>query len=134
MMLAHGYLSYLANDAAEAVNGDIDVLYHRHGQKGGKCGRGRRAKETDAIMFHCIRKVMWVTGKAQERLRLLAEAKVENAKRPALRDNGFRGGRNTSDEWVVAHARATAKRQRTQENHLTVAVPLAVRNVNTILG
>ena len=57
-MLLHGYLAYYSNDAVEAVNGEMAVLYHKHGQKGGSGGRGRgrrTVKHVESMAMHCAR-------------------------------------------------------------------------------
>ena len=102
-MLLHGYLAYYSNDAVEAVNGEMAVLYHKHGQKGGSGGRGRgrrTVKHVESMAMHCARKVLWASGEAQAALDQVNAAKEGNRKRPHMageegRAKRFCGGRKS---------------------------------------
>ena len=48
MMTNHGYLVYLRNDNVEAVNGEMSVLYHKHGHRGGVCDHGAKGQKAGA--------------------------------------------------------------------------------------
>ena len=74
MMMNFGYLSYLSNDGVEAINGDMAIIYHKQGQRGGVCGAmrdkhgryngRRRVSHVEAIAMHSAREVLWVSGEA----------------------------------------------------------------------
>ena len=113
-MLLHGYLSYYSNDAVEAVNGEMAVLYHKHGQKGGSGGRGRgrrTVKHVESMAMHSARKVLWASGEAQAALDSINAEKEGNRKRPhfageAGRAKRWCGGRRSSAEHQAAHSAA----------------------------
>jgi hypothetical protein len=118
-MLLHGYLAYYSNDAVEAVNGEMAVLYHKHGQKGGSGGRGRgrrTVKHVESMAMHCARKVLWASGEAQAALDQVNAAKEGNRKRPHMageegRAKRFCGGRKSVGEHRAANTAACQERR-----------------------
>ena len=123
MMLLHGYLAYTSNDAVEAINAIVNVLYHRHGQHGGSKGRDAvrpgatgthtMADPTDAIRDWSIRKVGWACGAIDAMFK--AHYAPSAVKGRAARDMtnahaAAPGGRSAG--YKEAHAAASAKRRK----------------------
>ena len=102
MMLLHGYLAYYSNDAVEYVNGEMSVLYHKHGQRGGSCGGPRRrkgwrlTKHVESMALHSARKVLWSSGEADRVLDQHEAGAAERRKRGPEHMTAMRDARQTS--------------------------------------
>ena len=114
MMEMHGYLSYLANDGVEAINGTLSVVYHRHSQHGGSQGQdeehgGKTGGHTDGIERFALAHLAYATESAEVAHAEHKAKAAERAKRPHLTLADNRGNRAGSRNDPEKAARKVAK-------------------------
>ena len=125
MMINHGYLAYLSNDAVEHINAVVNVLYHRHSQHAGSQGKMRKdgtqgqrqASPTDAIRGWAERKIGWASGMIQRAFASYYCEEAEAARRTrdttkareAYKENGRRDDHDERKERKRRKKEATPK-------------------------
>ena len=114
MMEMHGYLSYLANDGVEAINGTLSIVYHKHSQHGGSQGQddahgAKTGSHCDGIERFALAHLAYATEAAETALKEYKENAAERAKRPHMACADARGTRKGSQNKPENAARKVAK-------------------------